>query len=144
MCRRFGQVLARRQSKSLENILITQPDNSYAHALLAIWNMEVLQRGGRIGARIMGASSRAGLMHYESAAERLPDDGALHWQWARVLAATNARKYRKNIDAALHASISATTNDALEHAMQARAKKFMQDMETLNTREIEALAKSML
>lgn len=133
------------QAKRLtEEILAVEPENPYANALLAIWNMEVLRRGGRIGARVMGASSREGLEHYWVAARQTPDDGSLHWQWARVLAATNAKRYREHIEAALNASIAANTDDALEAVMQARAAKFKQDMQALSTREIEALAVSLL
>lgn len=136
--------LGQKAKQLAESILEAEPNNTYAHALLAVWNMEVLRRGGRLGARVMGASSRAAIEHYEAARIGMPDDGALHWQWARILAATNAKRYREHIDVALAAAIAANTDDALEATMQKRAAKFKQDMQALSTREIEELAASLL
>jgi len=127
-----------------EAIIVEDPENAYANALLAIWNMEVLRRGGRIGARIMGASSRAARAHYATASNAAPDDGALHWQWARVLATMNAKKYRSEIQTALTASIAASTNDALEGVMQARARRLQALMESEDYTEAKALAASLL
>ncbi len=122
------------------DILAEDPNNIYAHGLLAVWHMEVLRRGGRIGAQIMGASRKSAQRHYASAAAVAPDDGALHWQWARVLAATNAKKYASEIEQALEASVSATPNDALEEVMQARAARLRVAMETGDFSAAKALA----
>ena len=136
--------LGQKARRLAEDILLEDADNAYAHALLAIWNMEVFRRGGRIGARIMGASVITAMEHYDAARLATPDDGSLHWQWARVLAATNAKRYKEHIDVALLAAAAANTDDALEAAMKARAAKFKQDIETLSYDEIEALAASLL
>lgn len=127
-----------------EDILTDDPDNVYANALLAIWNMEVLRRGGRIGARIMGASVRDGRGYYAAAAGAAPDDGALHWQWARVLAATNPKKYRSEIEAALTASIAAQPDDVLEEVMQARAKRLYALLASEDFSGMKSLAASLL
>ena len=127
-----------------DDILAEDGANVFANGLLAVWNVEVLRRGGRIGGRIMGASIQAGRQHYETGVMASPDDGSLHWQWARVLAATNPRKYRSEIDAALAASIAATTDDALEGVMQARAMRLQALLATATQREIKAVAKEML
>lgn len=141
--RRSG--LGQRAKALADEVVQEDADNVYARGLLAVWNVEVLRRGGRIGGRIMGASINAGRVHYETGAAAAPDDGALHWQWARVLASTNPRKYRSEIDAALSASISANTDDALEGVMQARAMRLRELMATTAThREIKAAAKKML
>lgn len=133
------------KARALADIILDDdPDNVYAHGLLAVWNIEVLRRGGRIGAAMIGASQRAGFDHYAKAVALAPDNGALHWQWARVLAATNAKAYREHIAAALDAAIAANTDDALEAVMQARALRFKQEMRELNYKEVEALAASLL
>ena len=136
--------LGKKAKELADTILSEDPENTYAHGLLAVWNIEVLRRGGRIGARIMGASRRAGREHYEAATLIAPDDGALHWQWARVLAATNARKFRDEINTALKASIAAKTDDALERTMQDRAAMLLEAMQTGTSKEVQALAASLL
>lgn len=127
-----------------EDILKEDPDNVYAHGLLAVWNVEVLRRGGRLGARLMGASFKAGEAHYKAAAAIAPQDGALHWQWARVLAATNPKKYDADIRAALQRAISSPTKDALEGVMQARAARLLALMQTASHEEIKTNAASLL
>jgi len=103
------------------SVLRDEPDHPYAHGFLAVWNIEVLRRGGRLGALIMGASLEQGRYHYAEAAKFAPDDGAIHWQWGRVLTATNPKKYRREIDLALAASIASQRDDALEGILQIRA-----------------------
>lgn len=111
------------QSKDLAmSVLADEPGNHYANGFMAVWHMEVLRRGGRVGGLILGASVDKGRAHYEVAARAAPDDGSLHWQWARALAATNPKKYRSEIIAALAACMGAKTDSALEGAFQARAK----------------------
>lgn len=133
------------QAKDLaQSIIEDDPENAYAHALLAVWNVEVLRRGGRLGGRIMGASVEEGRAHYNAAARVLPGDGALHWQWARVLASTNVKKYRPEIEMVLEASISASTDDVLEGVMQARAKRLLDVLRTGTDDEAKALAAALL
>jgi len=103
------------------SVLDDEPDHAYAHGFLAVWNIEVLRRGGRLGALVMGASLEQGRYHYAKAIEVAPDDGALHWQWGRVLAATNPKKYQGEIDRALAASVASQRDDALEGVLQMRA-----------------------
>jgi len=127
-----------------ETILADSPNDAYANALLAVWNMEILRRGGRIGARIMGASLRAARAHYGTAAAAAPDDGALHWQWARVLTATNPKKYRDEIDAALAASVAAQTDDELERVMQERSRRLQEILENGDYNVAKTLAVALL
>lgn len=127
-----------------EAVLRDDPGNPYAHGLLAVWHVEVVRRGGAIGAAIMGASLREGLGHYQAAARARPDDAAIHWQMARALAALNARKYRGEILGALQAAQVAGRDDALETVMAARAAHLAMAMDVLDRREVEKLAQGML
>lgn len=127
-----------------EGVLAEDPDNLYAHAFLAVWNVEVVRRGGMIGAMVMGASLDKAREHYRAAAELAPGDAAIHWQWARALAALNARKHRKEIDAALGAALAAPVDSDLERVMQARAALLRQVLETDGVKAAEARALDML
>lgn len=128
----------------VESVLADAPGNAYAHGFLAVWHIEVVRRGGGIGAAIMGASVRDGLDHYDAARRAAPDDASIHWQVARALAALNARKYRGEIEAALARARSAGDDDALESVMAARADRLAAALGTLDRREVEALAAGML
>ena len=106
-----------------ESVLEDDPHNAYAHAFLSVWNVEVLRRGGTLGAMMMGASLKKARRHYEAAGAAMPDDASIHWQWARALAALDAKKYRKEVEAALAAAETAATDSELEGVMQRRAKE---------------------
>ena len=127
-----------------EAVLRDDPGNSYAHGLMAVWHIEVVRRGGVIGSAMMGASVRRGMEHYDAARRARPDDASIHWQFARALAALNARKYDKPIRAALEAAHAAGRDDALEGVMAARAAHLSMAMDVLDPREIERLAEGML
>ena len=127
-----------------EGVLAEDPDNLYAHAFLAVWNVEVIRRGGTIGAMVMGASLSQARSHYRAAADLAPGDAAIHWQWARALAALNAKKHRKEIEAALDAALAASVDSNLERVMQARAALLKQVLEADGTNAAEARALEML
>lgn len=126
-----------------EAVLADDPQNFYAHGFLSVWHVEVVRRGGVVGSMMMGASVRQGRRHYEAAAGLAPDDASVHWQWARALAALNARKYRKEINAALKAAAAAPVDSEMERVMQARAALLGVQMQ-IDLRAAEALARRML
>jgi len=125
-------------------VLADDPTNSYANAYMAVWHVEVLRRGGRLGGTVMGASVRQGREHYKTAIASDPSDAALHWQWARVLTALNAKKYREEIDAALAAAQSIPTESAIEREMQNRARTIEIALANRSRDEVEGLAAEML
>ncbi len=127
-----------------EGVLEEDPDNVYAHAFLAVWNAEVIRRGGAIGAMVMGASLDKARRHYEAAVALAPGDAAIHWQWARALTALNARKYGAEIRAALNAAQAAPIDSDLERIMQARAAMLKQVLETDGAAAAESRAVDML
>lgn len=127
-----------------EAVLKADPDNAYAHGLLAVWHVEVVRRGGPLGAAIMGASLRKARMHYARALETRPGDASIHWQYARALAALNPEKHRGDIDAALAAASEAPLEDFLEAAMAERCTQLEAALATLAASDVENLAENML
>ena len=127
-----------------ESVLADDPQNAYAHGFLAVWNIEVLNRGGFLGAMIMGASMDAAETHYAAAMAASPGDASLHWQFARALAALNAWRYRTQITAALDAALAAPVDSELERLMQERARMLSLAMATEKSRDVEEMAKLML
>ncbi len=133
------------EAKTLaEAVLKDDPANAYAHGFMAVWNIEVVRRGGGLGAAIMGASVRQGKRHYTHAIATNADDASTHWQYARALTALNARKYRRDIDTALAAAMAAHPGSALERTMQARAAKLKTALDTQSHKACERLAENML
>ncbi len=127
-----------------ESVLEEDPANPYANAIISIWNIEVLRRGGRLGGIVMGASLKKARQHYEVAAAATPDDAALHWQYARALAAQNAKKNHDEIMDVLHRSMAANVDDEIERVMQWRASYLASQIGELKPKNIEQLAEQML
>ncbi len=128
----------------VKSVLEDDPTNSYAHGFMAVWNVEVVRRGGSIGSAIMGASMDNAREHYAAAIQTYPVDPSVHWQYARALAALNARKYGDNVEILLERAITGEANGALAKAMQARANTFLAFVGTHSNREIERMAQSLL
>ncbi len=130
--------------KLAESVLDDDPDNFYAHGFLSVWHIEVVRRGGGLGAAVMGASVKKAKRHYQRAIAIDPEDASTHWQYARALAALNARKYREDIRTALEAAYAASCETQLESVMKARADFLKTALKEQTHREIETLAARML
>ncbi|MBA4227400.1 MAG: hypothetical protein C0456_12280 [Hyphomonas sp.] len=132
-------------SKALaEGVLQDDPANFYAHGFLAVWHVEVERRGGTIGAAIMGASLKTARRHYEEAVRLAPEDIGLRWQWARALAALDARKHRAEIEAALQVAVATDPATDLDRVMQARAARLLEAVTRQKPRDVERVALAML
>lgn len=127
-----------------QSILEDDPGNAYAHGFLAVWHLEVRRRGGALGASIMGASVNRGRQHYRAALSAAPDDAAIHWQYARALAALNVKKYRTEIDDALNLAQVAAVETRLESLMQSRARALQGMINTESRAEVQRTAAEML
>ncbi|ABI78356.1 hypothetical protein HNE_0547 [Hyphomonas neptunium ATCC 15444] len=127
-----------------ESVLEDAPGNFYAHGFLAVWHVEVERRGGMIGAAIMGASLKAARRHYEEAVRLAPADIGLRWQWARALAALDARKHQAEITLALEAAVGTAPATDLDKVMQARAARLLEVVARDKPRDVERLALAML
>lgn len=113
--------LGREVRQLAEGVLADRPDDPYAHGLLAVWHVEVVRRGGGLGARLMGADMDAAFAHYRAAIAVRPDDPGLHWQFARALTALDPERYRSWIDYALARAGESPAGDAVARTMKARA-----------------------
>lgn len=128
----------------VNSVLEDDPSNPYAHGLMAVWHIEVVRRGGSLGATIMGASMEDALAHYQIAVRDAPDEASLHWQVARALTALNARRYRSEIDAALALARAGDPLDPLQPVISLRAERLAEAIQTRPAREVETLAARML
>ncbi len=127
-----------------EAVLADMPDNPYAHGFLAVWHLEVIRRGGGLGAALMGADLDAARTHYARATALRPGDAAIHWQYARALAAIDPRRFAADIEAALDAAQRAPTEGRVEEVMAARAGRLAAVFADRNDRAAAALAASLL
>lgn len=129
--------------KLAEEVLKSDPRSAYAHAFLAVWNLEVERRGGGMGAWMMGASRDSARKHYDSARAIAPDDAGIHWQYARALAALDLKGRWKDVREALDRALAAAATDHVEQVMQARARQLVEAMAG-NRDAAQNLARSLL
>lgn len=127
-----------------EGVLADDPANHYALGFLAVWHVEVHRRGGSIGAAVMGASLKTARKYYAEAVRLAPEDAGLRWQWARALAAFDAKKYKSEIEIELGAALEIDPATELDRVMQERAQTLLDAVQTARTREIEKIAQGML
>jgi len=129
--------------KLADDVLKSDPRNFYAHGFLAVWNLEVMRRGGGMGAWVMGASVEASRKHYEQARALAPDDVGIHWQYARALAAFDLNGRSEEVKAALGRALAAAAADHVERVMQSRARTLF-DTLAVNRAAAQRLALAML
>lgn len=128
----------------VESVIEDDPGNVYAHGFMAVWNVEVVRRGGSIGAAFMKASMADAFAHYRAAIETGESDASLHWQFARALAALDARKYETEIRILLERAATDRSPTALSDQMRARALAFGAYLAGHTSKEIERYAQSLL
>lgn len=127
-----------------EGVLEDDPANHYALGFLAVWHVEVHRRGGSIGAMMMGASLTTARRSYAEAVALAPQDAGLRWQWARALAAYDAKKYRAEIETELKAAVAIDPQTDLDRVMQGRAAALLETVRTSKPRDVERAAQAML
>lgn len=98
------------------------PREAWAHALLGGWNLEVVRRGGPMGAAYFGASVDAGRAAFERARGLAPDDPLIAYQYAVALLELDAARYADEARSLLEAARTCRASDAFERRVQARAK----------------------
>lgn len=135
---------AERMRGYAETVLEDDPDNEWAHGFLAVWNLEVMRRGGMVGAAVMGASYKNAEKHFERLNAIAPDNLVLKWQYARALAALNPRKYEDEIIPLFQLVAGATTNDPLERAVQGRAAGLLVQLEAREYSDVKDEANATL
>ena len=105
----------------VEAILDEDPDNAWAHSYLSVWHVEVRRRAGAMGAMVVGASTSKAEQHYRQAVTIMPEDSSFHYQYARVLLALDAKRYREEAKIILETALANPNETALAKVVKARA-----------------------
>ncbi len=73
----FARGLAPKALRQISAAIAIAPRSPWAYAMLGIWHLEIVRRGGAFGARMTGASAEDGARDCAYAAAAAPDDAAL-------------------------------------------------------------------
>jgi hypothetical protein len=114
---------AARGKKLIEDVLDRAPDEPRAYALLGGWNLEVVRRGGPIGARLMGASTRAGIRAFDRARALAPNNPTIALHYAVALLTLDSKRYGEKARDLLQAAANAAPADAFEAATREHARR---------------------
>jgi tetratricopeptide (TPR) repeat protein len=106
-----------------EAVIADAPDLYHAHGFLSVWHLEVIRRGGSAGAFWFKASLKEARRHYNEANTKGARDPGLHWQYARALAALDAKKHEDEILAALDLALAGDAQSTLDETLKARAAR---------------------
>jgi hypothetical protein len=97
------------------------PREAWAHALEGGWNLEVVRRGGGVGAAYYGASVSAGRVAFERARVLAPDDAIIAFQYAVALLELDPERYREEASRLLAVASACRPGDAFETRVKAKA-----------------------
>ncbi len=112
------EALARRYAPRgrhlIDEALAIAPDNAEANALLGAWHLEILRRGGRAGALVMGARLSDGIAAFDRARALAPHDPMIALQYAVALTELDAPRFSNQIAALLGVPMASPPRDAFE------------------------------
>lgn len=112
-----------REGKTLVRAALrAQPREAWAHALEGGWNLEIVRRGGSVGASYFGASVPAGRAAFERARALAPDDALIAYQYAVALLELDPRRNTAEAAKLLEIAGTCRAGDAFEQRVQARAR----------------------
>jgi tetratricopeptide (TPR) repeat protein len=106
--------LAGQGRRLIDEALARAPNDPWANALSGGWHLEVLRRGGPVGAMTMGARLQDGIAAFDRALQLAPNDPAILMQYAGGLLLLDARRHQDLIEALLRRAEVAPARDAFE------------------------------
>ena len=106
----------------IDEALARAPHEPWAWALLGGWNLEVVRRGGRLGARLYGASTAKGIAAFERARALAPDDPVIALHQAAALLGVDPVRFGDQARVALTAAAAAPADNVFERRMQDEAR----------------------
>lgn len=114
---------AREGRTLLQTAIAAAPEEAWAHALLGGWHLEIVRRGGAMGAAYFGASASAGRASFERARRLDPDDPVIAYQYAVALLELDARRHGGEAARLLDIAGACRASDAFEAHVKQQARR---------------------
>jgi len=133
--RRTGRMEAFRKGyaatgkRLIEDAMIMEPNNAWANALMGGWSLEVMRRGGKIGAKLYGASFEEGVAYFERARVLAPQDPAIAMLYGAALLELDPKRFAEDARAQFEAAAAGQPRDALGRTMRREASAFLEILE---------------
>ncbi|MGE0830571.1 MAG: hypothetical protein AB7O04_14630 [Hyphomonadaceae bacterium] len=113
---------APRGKRLIDDALARAPNSAWGRALLGGWHLEILRRGGRMGAMAYGARLSEGLGAFERARALAPNDIVIAAHYGLSLLTLNPDRYAARAGAQLEAAGEGEARDALERHFKRTAR----------------------
>lgn len=121
----LGEALRRGYASEAKRLIdeaaAAAPGEPWAWALLGGWHLEVVRRGGRIGARLYGASTAKGLAAFEHAHGLAPNDAVISLHYAAALLGVDPERYGPRARELLATAMASPAPDAFTAHMRREA-----------------------
>ncbi len=130
---------AEESKQNLDDVLAVEPNNAWALAGIAGWNIEIVRSAGETLARwTYGASLKTGREYFAKAFAVDPNNLVLRYQCALVLGAYDPDLYRKDIEDTLARAVAGTPHSEFDKFEQARAHALL---DTIRSGDLETFSK---
>jgi len=114
---------AQEGKRLIDEALALSPNEPWAWALLGGWNLEIVRRGGRLGARLYGASIARGVAAFTRAGELAPNDPGIALHFAAALLGVDPVGRSVEARGALARASGAPDADAFAGHLRAEARR---------------------
>jgi Regulator of microtubule dynamics protein 1-3 len=122
---------AKRGKALIDRALAFDPDNEWAHALLGMWHLRIVQRAGdALAASLYGASRKTGIELCAQAMAAPHEAFALKYGCARTLFELDPDQFAGTAEQTLAAVKQADAYDAADRLVQAAAGRLLAELET--------------
>lgn len=136
------QGLAGRARDAAAEAVRLDPTLPWGYAFLGIWHVEVVNAGGPVGARFLGASLKEGLRQMDAALQRNAPDPVVGHQIALALAGHDARRHGVMIQRALTSALAVPADDFFERDVRRRAEALAEVLKRDNKSELREFLKA--
>jgi hypothetical protein len=119
----LSQHYAARGKVLIDEALTMASEEARGYALLGAWNLEILRRGGPVGAKLMGASAKAGIRAFEQARALASASAAIALHYALGLLAVDAKRYEPQARDLLAAASFADARDPFDVTARDEARR---------------------
>ena len=122
---------AKRGKALIDRALALDPDNEWAHALLGMWHLRIVQRAGdALAASLYGASRNTGIELCAQAMAAPHEAFALKYGCARTLFELDPDQFADTAEQTLAAVKQTNPRDAADRLVQAAAGRLLAEVET--------------
>lgn len=123
MATALGENIPMRGRTLVDEAIARAPRNAWAYAMLGGWHLEVVRRGGALGAAAFGASVEDGIAACDRARTLAPQDAMVAIHYGLALLGLQPGRYARRVRGLFDAAAACRARDAFETHLQREAAR---------------------